>query len=324
MFFYATKEVIEMTQTGIPGIFGGYTPRKTIPSNQVQNQSWYSWGSPAGVQKQPQTTPTTATTNLTESAPIPTSGGGHSAYPEFSVDLAGIWASAGAMADNEINPQLAEIDRLLVEAGYTAEESQRAIAEAYPIARRSIQKSIYENMVAGEGNLAAMGTGRGGGRQELTARAGERESTGIESLENSRTRETGAINRALANYQGQMGTQRANLVGSRGRLQAGYAEQLRGNRFNEAATMHGFDMQRAQLEEQARQFNTSMANRGNAAGTGSVFDLGGGGGSYYSLSPEDISENFGVDLPVLASKYSGTSYDPKNLKKWQIQSGRRY
>ncbi|OGD32661.1 hypothetical protein A2V94_06225 [Candidatus Atribacteria bacterium RBG_16_35_8] len=33
--------------------------------------------------------------------------------PEFEVDLAGIWSTAGMMADNEINPQLAEIDRLL-------------------------------------------------------------------------------------------------------------------------------------------------------------------------------------------------------------------
>ncbi|MCL4378803.1 MAG: hypothetical protein M1409_10605 [Actinobacteria bacterium] len=92
----------------------------------------------------------------------------------LEVDLAGIWETAGQMADNEINPQLAEIDRLLQEAGYSADESQRAINEAYLVAIRSLQKSIYENMVAGKQGLAAMGTGRGGGCQELLARAGER------------------------------------------------------------------------------------------------------------------------------------------------------
>jgi len=223
--------------------------------------------------------------------------GGGGGYPEFSVDLAGIWETAGAMADNEINPQLEEIDRLLQEAGYTADESQRAINEAYPIARRSIQKSIYENMVAGEQGLAAMGTGRGGGRQELLARAGEREATGIETLENQKSREIGAIKRALENYKGQLGRQKTSLEGARGRLRAGYAEQLRGNRFNEAAMKHGFDTQRAQLEEQRRQFNASLSGGGS-----SVFGLGNTGGTYYNLTPDEVSGYFGVNLPALAGR----------------------
>ena len=188
----------------------------------------------------------------------------------LDVNLAGIWENAGMMADNEINPQIEEIDRLLQEAGYTAEDSQRAISEAYPIARRSIQKSIYENFVAGEKGLAAMGTGRGGGRQELLARAGTREATGLEAVETAKTRETGAIGRALERYRGQLGTQKTNLIGRRGALRAGYAEQLRGNRFNEAATMANINLGRANLAEGARQFNESLKTKVSNAFSGSA------------------------------------------------------
>ncbi len=171
---------------------------------------------------------------------IPAGGDGSaSGFPDFSVDLEGIWETAGIMADNEIDPQLREIDRLLQDAGYTADESTRAINEAYPIARRSIQKSIYENFVAGEGRLAGMGTGRGGGRQELLGRAGTREAVGIEGIETAKTRELGAIGRALSKYTGQLGTERVGLEGSRGNLQNIYSEQLRGNRFNEAGVVYG-------------------------------------------------------------------------------------
>ena len=181
------------------------------------------------------------------------------AASNFEIDLAGIWEQAGQTADNQINPQLSEIDRLLQEAGYSAGESQRAINEAYPVARRSLQKSIYENMVAGEQGLAAMGTGRGGGRQELLARAGEREATGLETIETQKQREVGAIQRALGQYQGKLGGQRTVLVGQRGGLQAAYAEQLRGARFGEAATRANYGLNAAQLAENKRQFDTQMA-----------------------------------------------------------------
>jgi hypothetical protein len=231
------------------------------------------------------------------------------AYP---VDLAGIWKAAGQYADAEINPQLAEIDRLLQEAGYTADESTRAINEAYPVARRSLQKSIYENMVAGEGSLAAMGTGRGGGRQELLARAGEREAVGLEGIETQRQRELGAIQRALASYRGQLGTQRTSLVGRRGALQSSYAEQLRGSRFNEAATRAGLDLSYAQLAENARQYNEQLAENArqynaqlaeqqrqynesmkaytNQTTGGSSSDVfTGAGGTYYNPTIEEIN-----------------------------------
>ena len=217
----------------------------------------------------------------------------------FNVDLSGIWEKAGQMADNEINPQLSEIDRLLQEAGYTAEDAQRAISEAYPVARRSLQKSIYENMVAGEQGLAAMGTGRGGGRQELLARAGEREATGLESIETAKQRETGAIQRALGQYQGQLGTQRTALVGQRGGLQASYAEQLRGARFGEASTMANYGLQSAQLAEQARQFNAGLAETqrqynqsltsvGTTAGGGQPYATAPSGASYF-LTEADLA-----------------------------------
>ena len=229
-------------------------------------------------------------------------GGGAAAtynIPGFNVDLSGIWETAGMMADNEINPQLSMIDRLLQEAGYTADESQRAINEAYPIARRSLQKSIYENMVAGEQGLAAMGTGRGGGRQELLARAGEREATGLESIETQKQREVGAIQRALGQYQGQLGTQRTALAGQRGGLQASYAEQLRGARFGEAATIAGYGLNQAQLAEQARQFNASLAEtqrQYNESLAGSGITAAGGqpyattpGGTSYFLTDADLA-----------------------------------
>ncbi len=226
------------------------------------------------------------------------------AYPDFTVDLAGIWETAGAMADNEINPQLVEIDRLLQDAGYSADESQRAINEAYPIARRSLQKSIYENMVAGEGSLAAMGTGRGGGRQELIARAGEREATGIEGIETQKMREQGAIQRALENYKAQMGATRTGLLGQRGNLQNTYAEQIRGNRFNEAGVAYNAALGKANLAESARQFNESLAASTSAtSGSGGMFDLGNyGNGVTYSYTPEEINSLFGVNLPALTKK----------------------
>ena len=250
----------------------------------------------------------------TPAPPTPTGGGGGGGGGLFEVDLAGIWETAGMMADNEISPQLAEIDRLLQQAGYTADESERAINEAYPIARRSVQKAIYENYVAGEGSLAAMGTGRGGGRQELLARAGEREATGMEAIEGQKTREIGAIKRALESYRGQMGTTRAGLVGSRGALQGTYAEQLRGNRFNEAATVYNAKLGLANLAESARQFNAnlaegsrqfneSLANRSSGSGgsgTGSIFDLY-GGGTNYQLSIDDINTLLGIK-PLPAPK----------------------
>lgn len=214
------------------------------------------------------------------------SGGGYSYnFPSFDVDLDGIWEQAGQMADAEINPQLAEIDRLLQQAGYSADESSRAINEAYPLARRSLQKSIYENYVAGEGNLAAMGTGRGGGRQELMARAGEREAVGIEGIETSKQRELGAIGRALENYKGQMGNQKVALEGNRGNLRALYAEQIRGNRFNEASTRYNAAIQQAALQEQARQFNESLS-AGSGQGTTGVQPSA---GLNYFLSDEDIA-----------------------------------
>ena len=43
-----------------------------------------------------------------------------------------------------------------------------------------------------------MGTGRGGARAELMARAGEREAIGVEGIETQRSREMGAIQRALS------------------------------------------------------------------------------------------------------------------------------
>ena len=175
---------------------------------------------------------------VTPAAIIPEGGGG-GGFPNFEVDLAGIWEKAGQMADADLAPQLANIDMLLQQAGYTADESKRAIDEAYPIARRSIQKSVYENFVAGEGRLAGMGTGRGGGRQELLARGGEREAVGISGLEDTRTREKGAIDRALESYKGQQGNLKTSILGTRGGLQAGYSEQLRANRFNEAALTYG-------------------------------------------------------------------------------------
>ncbi len=128
-------------------------------------------------------------------------GGGESSgssFEPYEVDLEGIWELAGEYADNEINPQLEAIDQALRDAGYTADESQRAISEAYPLARRSLQKSIYENFVAGEQGLAAMGTGRGGARAELMARAWEREAIGVEGIETQRSREMGAIQRSLS------------------------------------------------------------------------------------------------------------------------------
>ena len=174
------------------------------------------------------------------------------------IDLNEIWERAGKLADAEINPQLAEIDRQLQQAGYTADESAKAINDAYPIARRSLQKSIYENLVAGEQNLAAMGTGRGGGRQELLARAGTAEATGIENIENQKLTQLGAIQRALQNYQNQLGSQKAALAGNRGALQAKYAEALRQNAFNEAATQANIGLAAAQLAEQQRQFNENL------------------------------------------------------------------
>ncbi len=239
------------------------------------------------------------------------------AYPDFTVDLAGIWETAGSMADNEINPQLVEIDRLLQEAGYSADESQRAINEAYPIARRSLQKSIYENMVAGEGTLAAMGTGRGGGRQELLARAGEREATGIEGIETQKMREQGAIQRALDNYKAQMETTRTGLIGNRGNLQNTYAEQIRGNRFNEASIAYNAALGKANLAESARQFNESLAASNSAtSGSGGMFDLGNyGNGVTYSYTPEEINSLFNVSLPALTKKKTTL---PSTFKSKQI------
>ena len=212
------------------------------------------------------------------------------AIPE--IDLNAIWELAGQYADAEINPQLAEIDRLLQQAGYDANESARAINEAYPVARRSLQKSIYENMVAGEGSLAAMGTGRGGARQELLARAGEREAAGIESIETQKQRELGAIQRALESYKGQLGTKRTSLVGQRGALQSTYAEQIRGNRFNEAATRANLALQNAQLAEQQRQFNEQMAQMSQPAQTYVQGATGQGyntGNIPYFLTAEDLA-----------------------------------
>lgn len=239
--------------------------------------------------------------------------GGDYALPEFTVDLAGIWETAGQMADNEINPQLAEIDRLLQEAGYTADESQRAINEAYPVARRSLQKSIYENMVAGEQGLAAMGTGRGGGRQELLARAGEREATGVEAIETQKQREIGAINRALESYRGQMGTTRTSLLGQRGALQGSYAEQLRGNRFNEASTVYNAALGRANLAESARQYNESLKASITGQGTtgqGGYLNLfTGTGGTTYVPTIEEINALLGgagvSTIPPKPAKYKG-------------------
>jgi len=226
---------------------------------------------------------------VTLTNPTPTTVAG---MPNLDVDLAGIWETAGKYADAEINPQLVEIDRLLQEAGYSAGESERAINEAYPIARRSLQKSIYENMVAGEQGLAAMGTGRGGGRQELLARAGEREATGIEAIETQKMREMAAIQRALENYKGQMGTTRTGLLGQRGNLQASYAEQLRGNRFNEAATKANIGLGYANLGESSRQFNESL--KASSGGTGSYLDLFSNAGTTYTPTIEEINALLGT------------------------------
>jgi len=237
--------------------------------------------------------PSTSVTPAAKQPPVTSGvsgGGGGGAYniPGFNVDLSGIWETAGMMADNEINPQLSEIDRLLQEAGYSADESQRAINEAYPVARRSLQKSIYENMVAGEQGLAAMGTGRGGGRQELLARAGEREAVGLEGIETAKQREIGAIQRALEQYKGGLGQQRVSLAGQRGGLQASYAEQLRGARFGEAATIAGYGLQSAQLAEQARQFNASLAGVGTTAAGGEPYTTTPSGLSYF-LTDADLA-----------------------------------
>jgi len=253
-----------------------------------------------------------AATPATET--VGTTGGATETYaPTYStpaipeIDLNAIWELAGQYADAEINPQLAEIDRLLQQAGYDAGESARAINEAYPVARRSLQKSIYENMVAGEQGLAAMGTGRGGGRQELLARAGEREAAGIESIETQKQRELGAIQRALESYKGQLGTKRTSLVGQRGALQSTYAEQIRGNRFNEAATRANLALQNAQLAEQQRQFNEQMAQMSQPAQT---YVQGATGQSYntenipYFLTAEDLAA-LGL-TPTGTAKTTGT------------------
>lgn len=240
----------------------------------------------------------------TYNPPAPAAAPAYTA-PKINIDLSGIWETAGQMADNEINPQLSEIDRLLQEAGYSADESQRAINEAYPVARRSLQKSIYENMVAGEGSLAAMGTGRGGGRQELLARAGTNEATGLEAIETGKQRETGAIERVLASYKEQLGTQRTSLQGQRGAKQATYAEQLRGNRFNEAATQANYGLNQAQLAENARQFNANLAQNesqfnatlaantpstSNGSATGYAGNNGTGGFTIPFLNDQDLRD----------------------------------
>lgn len=233
-------------------------------------------------------------------------GGGYS-IPEFSVDLSGIWEQAGTMADYEINAQLGEIDRQLQQAGYTADESERAINEAYPVARRSLQKSIYENMVAGEQGLAAMGTGRGGGRQELLARAGEREATGLEAIETQKQRETGAIKRALQNYQGQLGSQKISLEGQRGGLRASYAEQLRGNRFNEASTIYNAKLNTANLAEQRRQFDESLANIYPAT-TGTAATSVPTGLSYFLTDADLAALGLGsASIPAKPKKYAGAT-----------------
>ncbi len=226
----------------IPGI--GYTQEKPaglVPgaATGAQNPNPIQWTGFTG------SSPKVVTKDLTKAEPAPvtktetssSSSGG--SYPNFEVDLEGIWEKAGEMADAQLAPQLANIALLLEQAGFTADESRRAIDEAYPLARRSIQKSVYENFVAGEGRLAGMGTGRGGGRQELLARGGERETAGITALEQTKMREQGAIDRALASYKSQQGNLKTSILGTRGGIQAGYAEGMRANRFNEAAVTYG-------------------------------------------------------------------------------------
>jgi hypothetical protein len=336
VLFYLEKGVIKMatsyySYTGAPT----YTTKPSI-------KNFYSYtGAPTYTAKPSVSTykatpapapvynPTPAPTYQPPTTVQPTAGGGGgggggvAAYsaPSLDVDLSGIWETAGQMADNEINPQLAEIDRLLQEAGYSAEDSQRAINEAYPVARRSLQKSIYENMVAGEQGLAAMGTGRGGGRQELLARAGEREATGLEGIETQKQREVGAINRALTQYKGQLGSQKTSLIGQRGGLQATYAEQLRGNRFNEAATKASLGLSYAQLAENARQFNTSLEGITTTAPSGQAYATTPGGTSYFLTDADLAALGLGT-IGTQVVKKTGTTNTGTTNYAAQIYAGK--
>jgi hypothetical protein len=180
--------------------------------------------------------------------------GGYTPYsfqmPE--IDMARIWGLSGQMADMEINPQLEELDRYLQDAGYTAEESNTAINQAYPLMKREIQKSIFENQVTAQQNLAGAGTLRGGAMGELGARGMEREAIGIEGLGQERSRQLETIRKRLGTITENVGQQRVGLEARRGTLKNVYAENMRQRAFDE-------QMQQYNAAESMRQFNENMA-----------------------------------------------------------------
>ena len=209
------------------------------------------------------------------------------------IDMAAIWNLSGQMADMEINPQLEELDRYLRDAGYTAEESNTAINQAYPIMKSEIQKSIFENQVTAQQNLASAGTLRGGAMGELGARGMEREAVGIEGLGQERSRQLETIRKRLGTITEGVGQQRVGLEARRGSLRNIYAENMRQRAFDE-------QMQRLQAQENIRQFNEQMAlKREEMAQQLKIAGMGGGGG---------VATGFTPAQPTTTQPYNTTNY----------------
>jgi hypothetical protein len=265
---YATPTTV--TSSRYPSGYGGYgvkapTPTYVAPTTTPKTTTSQPIVAGAGV----------VTGGVTGGGGIETGGGGGGGYTPYQfqmpeIDMESIWNLAGQMADMEINPQLEELDRYLRDAGYTAEESNTAINQAYPLMKREIQKSIFENQVTAQQNLAGAGTLRGGAIGELGARGMEREAVGIEGLQTERQRQLETIRKRLGTITENVGQQRVGLEARRGSLKNVYAENMRQRAFDEA-------IQKAQIAENIRQFNEQMALQ--YAQMQADLSAGGGGGA---------------------------------------------
>jgi hypothetical protein len=262
----------------------------------------------------------TTNTNTNDNNTVDSSGG----YEPMAIDTAAIWEQAGQMADEQINSQLAEIDNQLQQAGYDAKESQLMIDRAYPIARRSLQKSIYENFVAGEGSLAAMGTGRGGGRQELLGRAGERVATGIENIETQKMNETGAISRALANMKGQLNTTKRSVIASRPGLVSGFASGLTSN----AVAMGNYNLNARQLADQEAAYQNSLKTATSGGASPNLLQKYTNGGALTTVTNDDINAVLGGNplpgQPVTNTQGLGMGWTSNTGKRLVYKNGQLY